>query len=59
VSDLGSLNVRHSWNWLTSYNLDGDNLPLEKDGTKGLILAEDIIFWVVVKVPSNFVMTLH
>jgi len=37
---------------------DGSNSPRKKDGTKGLLSTENTIFWVVVKVPSNFVMTL-
>ena len=56
---LGSLNFRYSLNWLKSYSSEGNNLPHKKDGTKGLVSTENAIFWVVVKVPSNFVMNLR
>jgi len=59
VSDLGSLNSRYSLNWLRSYKSEGSNLPYKKDGTEGLVSTENTIFWVVVKVSSNFVMTLR
>jgi hypothetical protein len=59
VSDLGSLNFRYALNWLKSYKSEGSNLPHKKDGTKGLVSIGNTIFWVVVKVPSNFVMTLR
>jgi len=57
VSDLGSLNSRYSLNCLRSYKTEGSNLPHEKDGTKGFVSTENTIFWVVVKVPTNFAMT--
>lgn len=59
MSDLGILNSRYYLNWLRSYKSEGSNLPRKKDGTKGLVSTESTIFWVVVKVPSNFVMTLR
>ena len=51
--------LRYSLNCLRSYKSEGSNLPHKKDGTKGLVSTENNIFWVVVKVPSNFVMTLR
>lgn len=59
VSDLRSFNFRYSLNWLEGYKSVGSNLPHKKDGTKGLVLTGNSIFWVVVKVPSKFVMTLR